>query len=606
MVAGSVSVVKASSTTLAASLAPTGASPATLKELTQALCRLRHQPAKVEILKGRTVDGSPRVLLASLGEGQSKQSFWWFAPPNQPEGWFDEQGRRLGGTALAEPKPDSRISSPFGTRRYYGRSSGGGFHNGIDFEGKIGEPIYAAADGVINHQGWYFNYGRTVKISHADNFETLYAHMSRFADGMGPGSRVRKGDLIGYVGSTGRSTGPHLHFSVIVNGQFVDPAPYISEKGGNSVLVGEIAGRLSASGSRTCARPPAPTRAAADRGSAACRAAAQPSRGAATPSRRAASTASDRGPNRRSTARRCARPFDRLGIAPSPAERPLKVADGTSEATTKGRTEMFNKYMAAGVAAATLVGAAGTAHAGKDLDAVKARGQLICGVNTGVAGFALADSQGKWTGLDVDICRAVAAAIFGDAEKVKYVPPTAQQRFTALQSGEVDMLSRNTTWTLTRDTALGLDFTGVNYYDGQGFMVNKKLGVKSAKELNGATVCVQPGTTTELNLADYFRANKMTFKPVVIEKVEEVRAAFFAGRCDVYTTDASGLYSTRAANAPNPDDYIILPEIISKEPLGPVGAPRRQPVRRHRALGAVTPCSRPRSTASPRRTSTRC
>ncbi len=231
---------------------------------------------------------------------------------------------------------------------------------------------------------------------------------------------------------------------------------------------------------------------------------------------------------------------------------------------------MLKTYMAAGVVAATLLGAAGTAHAGKDLDAVKARGQLICGVATGVAGFASADSQGKWTGLDVDTCRAVAAAIFGDADKVKFVPTTAQQRFTALQSGEVDMLARTTTWTLTRDTALGFDFTGINYYDGQGFMVNKKLGVKSAKELNGATVCVQPGTTTELNLADYFRANKMTFKPVVIEKVEEVRAAFFAGRCDVFTTDASGLYSTRAANAPNPDDYIILPEIISKEPLGPV------------------------------------
>ena len=230
---------------------------------------------------------------------------------------------------------------------------------------------------------------------------------------------------------------------------------------------------------------------------------------------------------------------------------------------------MVNKYMAAGVVAAALVGAAGTAHAGKDLDAVKARGQVICGVNTGIAGFALADSQGKWVGLDVDVCRAVAAAIFGDAEKVKYVPTTAQQRFTALQSGEVDILSRTTTITLTRDTALGFDFTGINYYDGQGFMVNKKLGVKSAKELNGATVCVQPGTTTELNLADYFRANKMTFKPVVIEKVEEVRGAFFSGRCDVFTTDASGLYSTRAANAPNPDDYIILPEIISKEPLGP-------------------------------------
>ncbi len=231
---------------------------------------------------------------------------------------------------------------------------------------------------------------------------------------------------------------------------------------------------------------------------------------------------------------------------------------------------MVNKFMAAGIVAATVVGAAGAAHAGKDLDAVKARGALLCGVGTGTAGFFLADSQGKWTGLDVDICRAVSAAIFGEADKVKYVPVTAQQRFTALQSGEVDLLSNNTTWTLTRDTALGFDFTGVTYYDGQGFMVNKKLGVKSAKELNGATICVAPGTTTELNLADYFRSNKMTFKPVVIEKVDEVRAAFFSGRCDVYTTDASGLYATRAANAPKPDDYVILPEIISKEPLGPV------------------------------------
>ena len=231
---------------------------------------------------------------------------------------------------------------------------------------------------------------------------------------------------------------------------------------------------------------------------------------------------------------------------------------------------MLNKFLAAGIAAATLAGVATTAYAGKELDAIKARGQLLCGVSTGVAGFASADSQGKWTGIDVDLCRAVAAAIFGDADKVKYIPTTAQQRFTALQSGEVDLLARTTTYTLTRDTALGFDFTGINYYDGQGFMVNKKLGVKSAKELNGATICVQPGTTTELNLADYFRANKMTFKPVVIEKIEEVRAAFFAGRCDVFTTDASGLYATRVANAPTPDDYIILPEIISKEPLGPV------------------------------------
>jgi general L-amino acid transport system substrate-binding protein len=234
---------------------------------------------------------------------------------------------------------------------------------------------------------------------------------------------------------------------------------------------------------------------------------------------------------------------------------------------------MTSKFIAVGAVTTALLGVVGTAHAGKDLDAVKARGQLICGVNTGVAGFSMPDSQGRWSGLDVDVCRAVAAAIFGDAEKVRYVPLSAQQRFTALQSGEIDVLSRQTTWTLTRDTALGLDFAGVNYYDGQGFMVNKKLGVKSAKELNGATVCVAPGSTTELNLADYFRANKMSFKPVVIEKVEEIRAAFFAGRCDVYTTDASGLYSTRAANVPapaTPDDFVVLPEIISKEPLGPV------------------------------------
>jgi general L-amino acid transport system substrate-binding protein len=225
---------------------------------------------------------------------------------------------------------------------------------------------------------------------------------------------------------------------------------------------------------------------------------------------------------------------------------------------------------AIGVAAVLL---SGHAMAGKDLDTIKARGNLICGVpGGGIAGFGLVDSQGKWSGLDIDVCRAVAAAMFGDPEKVKYVPLTSQQRFTALQSGEVDILSNNTTATLTRDTALGLDFTAVTYYDGQGFLVNKKLGVKSAKELNGATVCVAPGTTTELNLADYFRSQKMTFKPVVIEKVEEVRAAFFSGRCDVYTTDSSSLYATRVANVPAPataEDFIVLPEIISKEPLAP-------------------------------------
>ena len=234
---------------------------------------------------------------------------------------------------------------------------------------------------------------------------------------------------------------------------------------------------------------------------------------------------------------------------------------------------MFNKFIAAGTAAVALLGIAGTAQAGKDLDAIKARGSLICGIAAnGLAGFMVVDSQGKWTGLDVDVCRAVSAAIFGDAEKVKYVPFSGEQRFTALQSGEVDMLSNNTTATLQRDTSLGLDFGAVTYYDGQGFMVNKKLGVKSAKELNGATVCVAPGTTTELNLADFARANKLTIKPVVIEDMDQIRQAFFAGRCDVYTGDSSRLYSTRAANVPppaKPEDFIILPEIISKEPLAP-------------------------------------
>jgi general L-amino acid transport system substrate-binding protein len=213
---------------------------------------------------------------------------------------------------------------------------------------------------------------------------------------------------------------------------------------------------------------------------------------------------------------------------------------------------------------------AGAAQAGPTLDKVKQAGQISCGVGTGIAGFMAPDSQGRWAGFNVDICRAISAAIFGAADKVKYVPLTAQQRFTALQSGEVDLLSNNTTDTLQRDTALGLNFAPVVFYDGQGFMVPKKLGVKSAKELNGATVCVQPGTTTELNLADYFRANKMEFKPVVIEKRDEALSAFFSGRCDVFTTDASALNADRLSQAPNPDDYIILPERISKEPLAPV------------------------------------
>jgi len=222
--------------------------------------------------------------------------------------------------------------------------------------------------------------------------------------------------------------------------------------------------------------------------------------------------------------------------------------------------------LAAGAAIAL---AAGAAQAQSTIDAVKARGQLVCGVSTGLAGFSLANSQGEWTGLDVDICKAVAAALFGDAKKVKYTALSAQQRFTALQSGEVDILSRNTTWTLSRDTSLGLDFTGVTFYDGQGFMVPKKLNVTSAKQISGATVCVQPGTTTELNLTDWARANNIRFTPVVIERLEEVNAAYFSGRCDVYTTDISGLAAIRGSQAPNPADHVILPEVISKEPLGP-------------------------------------
>lgn len=211
-----------------------------------------------------------------------------------------------------------------------------------------------------------------------------------------------------------------------------------------------------------------------------------------------------------------------------------------------------------------------TAHAQATAQAALKKGYLQCGVNTGLAGFSQPDSQGEWRGLDVDYCRAVAAALFGDARKVRYTPLTAQQRFTALQSGEVDILSRNTTWTLARDTSLGLNFVGVNYYDGQGFMVVRKRNIKSATQLNGAAVCVQPGTTTELNLTDYFRANRMRFKPVVIEKMEEVLNAYFAGRCDVYTTDVSGLLAARSSRAAAPEDHVILPEVISKEPLGPV------------------------------------
>ena len=220
-----------------------------------------------------------------------------------------------------------------------------------------------------------------------------------------------------------------------------------------------------------------------------------------------------------------------------------------------------------GVAALALTASVASAAT---LDDVKAKGFVQCGVNTGLAGFSAPDAKGEWAGLDADFCRAVAAAVFGDGTKVKFTPLNAKERFTALQSGEIDVLSRNTTWTINRDTALGLNFAGVTYYDGQGFMINsKKLpGVNSALQLSGAAVCVQSGTTTELNLADYFKANKMEYNPVVFEKLEETNAAYDSGRCDVLTTDQSGLYATRLTLGA-PDDHVVLPEIISKEPLGP-------------------------------------
>jgi general L-amino acid transport system substrate-binding protein len=220
------------------------------------------------------------------------------------------------------------------------------------------------------------------------------------------------------------------------------------------------------------------------------------------------------------------------------------------------------------LAAALVVGVSSTAFAQATLERVKSRGLLHCGVNVGLAGFSAPNDKGEWAGIDVDVCKAVAAAIFKDASKVKYVPLTAKERFTALQSGEIDVLSRNTTWTMSRDTSAGLNFTGVTYYDGQGFMTKKSLGVKSAKELNGASICVQTGTTTELNLADFFRTNKLEYKPVVFEKLDETVAAYNSGRCDAFTSDASQLYAERLKLG-NVADHVVLPDIISKEPLGP-------------------------------------
>ena len=218
---------------------------------------------------------------------------------------------------------------------------------------------------------------------------------------------------------------------------------------------------------------------------------------------------------------------------------------------------------------AAVLGISSFAQAGATLDAVKKKGFVQCGISDGLPGFSYADAKGNYLGIDVDVCRAVAAAVFGDASKVKFSPLTAKERFTALQSGEVDILSRNSTWTSSRDAAMGLSFTGVTYYDGQGFLVNKKLGVSSAKELDGATVCIQAGTTTELNLSDYFRANGLKYTPITYDTSDESAKSVEAGRCDVLTSDQSQLYAQRIKLA-NPDQYVVLPEVISKEPLGPV------------------------------------
>ncbi|HEY1089721.1 MAG TPA: amino acid ABC transporter substrate-binding protein [Burkholderiaceae bacterium] len=219
------------------------------------------------------------------------------------------------------------------------------------------------------------------------------------------------------------------------------------------------------------------------------------------------------------------------------------------------------------IAAAILL--PGAAQAGKTLDQIRQRDQLVCGVNTGLAGFSQTDSKGHWSGLDVDVCRAIAAAVLGDGSKVRWVPLTAQQRFTALQSGEVDILSRNTTWTLSRDATLGISFTGVTYYDGQGFMVARKSGVTEARQLKGAPICVQSGTTTEKNLTDFSRAKGLMFKPVVFEKQEAATGAYLSGRCVALTTDISGLASIRSKETRDPNEHLLLPELISKEPMGP-------------------------------------
>jgi general L-amino acid transport system substrate-binding protein len=268
--------------------------------------------------------------------------------------------------------------------------------------------------------------------------------------------------------------------------------------------------------------------------------------------------------------------FD-AGVRPSPKR--AIIASNTNH-LKKSQPMTIRRTMNAGKAsmmkgamivlgAAMALGVSCAAASAQTLKTVKDRGSLICGVSQGLPGFSSPDDKGNWTGLDVDFCRAVAAAIFNDPKKVKFTPLSAKDRFTALQSGQVDLLARNSTWTSSRDASLGLNFTGVNYYDGQGFMVKKSLKVVSALQLNGATICTQTGTTTELNLADYFRANNMKYEVVAFASADETVKAYDGGRCDAFTTDVSQLYAERLKLA-NPDDHVILPEIISKEPLSPV------------------------------------
>jgi general L-amino acid transport system substrate-binding protein len=258
---------------------------------------------------------------------------------------------------------------------------------------------------------------------------------------------------------------------------------------------------------------------------------------------------------------------------PRPVETSTKTAPG-NQARAEKSGEFFTMRLA--TAAAGLLAAAVSAMpalaqpAADTLAAIRARGNLVCGVAPSTAGFSMPDSRGEWRGIDVDTCRTVAAAVLGDATKVRFIPASTQQRFTMLQSGEVDLLVRSTTWSLSREASLGLAFAGVNFYDGQGFMVRRSSGVTTARALDGATICVQPGTTTELNMADYFRTNNLRYTPVIMDNVEELRSAFISGRCDAYTNDASSLAAFRSSQGPNAEQYLLLPEIISKEPLGPV------------------------------------